>query len=131
MRTKTRVWALAVVLLALSFTVAPAPAQATCQGIGTVVPYAFESITVSSTAIGFTTATAFPAGQAPLMAVVTTETNPIRFRADGSNPTAAEGHLVAASSTIEVCGKAAMTNFKMIRTSADATAKVTFYGLGL
>lgn len=113
---------------------AASPAHALCNGLMAqpVTPSAFETITVSNTSIGFTAATAYPTGSdAPaIMAILTTETNSIRFRSDGIAPTAAVGHLVAASSSIEVCGAQAIRTFRMIRASADATIQATYFRLG-
>lgn len=110
------------------------PAHALCNGLmaQTVTPFAFETISVSNTSIGFTAATAYPTGSdAPaIMAIVTTETNSVRFRSDGIAPTATVGHLVAASSSIEVCGASAVRTFRMIRASADATVQASFFRQG-
>jgi hypothetical protein len=104
-------------------------AHAICQGpVSELDVIGYESITVSSTAIGFTAATFAPSGGQPaIYAYATTETNSIRFRADGIAPTATEGHLVAAPGAFEVCGLRAITNLSMIRASADATVKATYY----
>jgi hypothetical protein len=117
---------LLVVAAALLFISGADPViHAACNGFPTqTVPFAFEQITVSTVSIGFTTATLSTGNYA----IVTTETNPIRYRSDGVAPTAAVGHLAAAGSTIEVCGKAAASQFRMIRQgAADATAFATYY----
>jgi len=110
------------------------PAHALCNGLvsSSVTPFAFETITVSTVSIGFTAATAYPTGgDAPaIMAILTTETNSIRFRSDGAAPSSTVGHLVAASSSIEVCGAQAVRTFRMIRASADATIQATYYRAG-
>lgn len=126
---RLRRFILPVLAIAALLAMHERPAEATCHGFGSSPqPFAYESITVSSASIGFTSATYAPAGQtAASVALVTTETNPIRFRSDGTAPTSSEGHLAAASSQIEVCGAAAVANFRMIRTGSDATAKVTFF----
>jgi len=121
---------LVAVLVALLF---PWPAMAVCNGLldRSVMPFAFETITVSTASIGFTAGTAFPSGDIPsVMAIATTETNSLRFRADGLAPSATVGHLVTAGQTIEVCGTQAMRTFRMIRASADATVSVSFYRAG-
>lgn len=102
-------------------------AKATCAGFGgSPQPFAFETITVSSSSIGFTAGTYSPTTGPAIMALVTTETNPLRFTADGTTPTGSVGHLAAASSQIEVCGTQAVRNFRMIRTGSDATVQVTY-----
>lgn len=104
-------------------------ASATCHGLSfTPQPFAKETITVSSTAIGFTSATYAPAGALRAsVAYITIETNSIRFWSDGSTPTAAVGHPAPAGQAIEVCGVPAINQFLMIRQSADATASVTYF----
>ena len=110
------------------------PAGAVCNGLVSqpVTAFAFETITVSTTSIGFTASLAYPTGAdaQSVVAIVTTETNSIRFRTDGIAPTASVGHLVVAGSTIEVCGLPAAKAFRMIRASADATISATYYRLG-
>ena len=91
----------------------------------------YESITVSSTALGFTSGTAFPGGKQPAdMAVVTIETDAIRYRVDGVAPTASEGHKAAADSSFTVYGTQNLRAFQMIRVTTDATVKVTYYRRG-
>lgn len=91
--------------------------------------FAFESISVSSSAIGFTTATwSNPTtGSAARMALVTIETNPVRWRADGTNPTASVGHLLGAGDGVKVWGATDITSIRFIATGGDATARVTYY----
>jgi hypothetical protein len=127
MRTITRLALL--VLIGIGAFSYQERALATCQGVTSqLTTLGYESITVSSASIGFTAATVAPAGgPAVIYAYVTTETNPIRFRADGPAPTASEGHLVPASSAFEVCGTTAVKNLRMIRTGSDATVKATYY----
>jgi hypothetical protein len=120
-----RIRLLLVVLIAAFALSGNEPARAACHGFTTqTAPFAFEQITVSTVSIAFTTATLAEANYA----VVSVETNPIRFRSDGGTPTAAVGHLAAAGTTLEVCGKLAARNFKMIRQgAADATVFATFF----
>lgn len=123
-----------LLLLALSLALVAQPAAPQAQGacIGfseQVLPFGFESITVSTTAVGFTTATIAPAGAGRAsVAVVTTESNPLRWRADGTNPSSTVGHVAVADTTITICGITAVANFKMIRSGAsDATVRATFF----
>lgn len=102
-----------------------------CTNDGTLVPFQFETITVSSTAVGFTSATFQPAGQTPaIMAVVTLATNDVRWRVDGIAPTAAIGHAYAATGALTVCGLQNIQQFKMIRQTSDATASVSYFRTG-
>lgn len=125
---KIRTLLLAAMAAASLLAIQP-EAKATCQGFSfSPQPFAFEQITVSNSAIGFTTATYAPTGQLPAsLAYITLETNPIRFRNDGTNPTASVGHLVNPAQTIEVCGTLAVSQMRMIRQgAADGTAMVSY-----
>lgn len=90
--------------------------------------FAYEAITVSSTAIGPTLTTIFPSGkQAASEAFITVETNPVRWRADGTDPTSSEGHLLQAGDSLSIFGTVNLKNLKFIRTGSDATLRVTYY----
>lgn len=94
-------------------------------------PFAYETITVSSTALGFTTATAFPDGLQPAdAAFVSVETDAIRFRVDGIVPTAAIGHKIASDGSFWVYGTLNCRKLRMIRVTNDATIRVTYYRRG-
>lgn len=111
------------VILALISPVAPAYAD--CPGTfnrPTIEPLGYQQLTVSSTAVAFT----LPAGPVR-MAVVMVEDNPVRFRDDGTNPSASVGTLVQPNVAILVCG-AAMNKFRAIRQGSDAKLSVHFYG---
>lgn len=120
---------LVLALLILAGTLVGTPtARATCSGLSyTPGPFAYEAITVSNVAIGFTSATYAPAAGRASVAYVSIESNPISFTSDGTTPTAAIGHQVTAGQQIEVCGVPAVNQFRMIRTGSDATAKVTYF----
>lgn len=92
----------------------------------------FESITVSTTAIGFTASKILQNETGGFKrrctkALFTVETNSIRFRLDGTAPTATVGHLMAAGDSFLVTGDTNITNMKLIRQSADATVMVTYF----
>lgn len=84
----------------------------------------FEKLTVSDTAKVLTSATYGTATKA----VVTVETNSIRFRTDGTAPDASTGHLVTAGNSIEIDTAADIANFKAIRVTSDATIQVSYFG---
>jgi len=96
----------------------------TAEQIG--IPYNFEKITVSSVVKTLTPGTP-PYGRAPSIAVLTTETDSIRLRLDGTAPTDAIGLLVAANSTVTVTGESAIKALKMIRVTSDATINVQYF----
>lgn len=95
------------------------------------VPTNDEAITVSNTAIGFTaskmvpTSGAFKNHQADA-ALVTVETNNIRFR-DAGTPTASVGHLLQPGQSVFLESGSQLINFLAIRVTNDATIYVTYY----
>lgn len=96
-----------------------------CPGITTdVSPIAnsYEQITVSTTAVGLTV---------PLkakIAVVTVESQPIRYRDDTTDPTDTVGVLVSPGATLIVCSHS-LGRFKAIRQGgSDASLSVSYYG---
>ena len=102
-----------------------------CTNSPFLTPFAFEQITVSSTALGFTAATAFPDGlPGAAMAVVSVESNAVRYRADGIVPTAAVGMPIAVDGVVTVCGALSIKRIKFIRVSSDATISVHYYREG-
>lgn len=124
-----KVAVVATLLLAL-LAVADGVPAASCLGYMTQVePFAFETVTVSTTAIGFTAATYAPSvTRKASYAIISVEAQPIRYRVDGSNPTSAVGHPAVANDQLEVCGISAVTNFRAIRSGGtDSSLSVTFY----
>jgi len=83
---------------------------------------AYESISVSSTAVILTVATY---GARP-HAFITVETAPIRFRLDGTAPTASEGHLADPGDIIHLHNHDQLEDFQAIRTGADAVIKCAY-----
>jgi len=62
-------------------------------------------------------------------AVITSETDSIRYTFDGTDPVAATtGHLLLAGSVLTVHGYANIAKLKMIRVTADATIHVSYFG---
>jgi hypothetical protein len=99
-----------------------------CTNAGSLAPFAFEEIDVSSTAKSFTIATAFPDGlKGADLAVAFVEDDAVRYRADGLAPTATVGMLVAVSTSFTVCGEASIRKIRLIRVTADADVSVTYY----
>lgn len=84
-------------------------------------PLGFQTITVAGTSIGFT----LPAGTR--MAVASVQVDNIRYRDDGTAPTATVGTLVTAGSSIVVCAPSTGP-FRMIRQTNSATVSVSYYG---
>lgn len=93
--------------------------------------FAYEAITVSSTAIGFTAGTLAKASSLYYRdvskAMVTVETAPLRFTVDGATtPTDAIGHLLNPGDIVYIDG-GDVAKFKAIRTtSTDSAIKVSY-----
>ena len=89
------------------------------------VAYAFESLTVSTTALPFTVATYTPAstGIRPIEATVTIATANVRIRLDGAAPTSTVGHLYLAGQSFVVCAPT-IPLFRTIRDTGSAVDAV-------
>lgn len=85
--------------------------------------FGFESLTVADTAVGV----AFvDAGDAERF-FATLETAQIRYRYDGTAPTAAVGHLAEIGDVIVIEGTSNIANFKAIRTgSTSGVLRITY-----
>lgn len=98
---------------------------------GNCVDYA--TLTVGSTAVGLDSANpALTAGATVIGAIITVETDQVRWRADGTAPTSAEGHLMNVGDVLNLTDKnysSFLTNLKFIRVTADAKLKITYFGL--
>ncbi|MDY0188990.1 MAG: hypothetical protein RBR16_13820 [Syntrophus sp. (in: bacteria)] len=94
----------------------------------------YESITVSTTAIGFTATKLAPvagdySGRKAEAVLITVEDQPVRFRADGTDPSAAEGHpLLPGDERYLYWGYQDLLQVKFIRKdAADAKVKVSYF----
>lgn len=86
-------------------------------------PLGYQQLTVSGTAVGLT----LPTRGVVRIAVVVVETNSIRYRDDGTVPTASVGTPVPANGSIAISG-AAISSFRAIRTGSDAVLNIHYYG---
>lgn len=88
----------------------------------------YESVTVATVAIGFTSGTYKPSGASRAMRVVCTiETAQIRYRMDGTDPTSSEGHILGDGDTLTVLGTRNIEDFRAIRTGGTSgVIKATF-----
>jgi len=85
-------------------------------------PLGHQQITSLSSAVGFTS---IPAGTE--LAVVQAETQNVRFRDDGTNPTASVGIILVANTVYELT-PASFAACKFIEVTASAKLNVAFYG---
>jgi len=126
-------WGVLSFLLLLPCLAHSQNAECVVQGKG-LEPVAFESITVSTVAIGLTAATI--TATAAAAAYVTLETGAsLRWQTFGT-PTATTGHLVdppsggnaTASTGAWFCGRATLLGFRAIRSGGtDAVLRVSYF----
>ena len=97
-----------------------------------LVATGYEAITVSNAVKTITAGLITPVagsytGKSAIQAIISVETDQIRFRLDGGNPTDAVGHLLDIGDYFIVDGPTAIANLKMIRVTTDASVKVTVF----
>jgi hypothetical protein len=99
-----------------------------------MVPMDYEAITVSNTALPLTagkliqTGAAFAGMKQARKAMVSVETDQVRFTIDGTNtPTAAVGHLLNNGDYLILNSIEELQRFLVIRVTNDASVKVTYY----
>ncbi len=90
-----------------------------------------ERITVSNTAVGFTAATYKPTtgdfkGICANIARCVPESADIRYRVDGTDPTASVGRRIYEDGEFYIIGTQNIKKFKAIRTNTDATLDVEY-----
>jgi hypothetical protein len=92
---------------------------------GSLQPFAFETITVSTAAIGPTAATS---AEAKAVLVTNGVTNDLSWRIDGTAAADGVGHHMAADGSVYLRGGQAVKNLSMIRTSTgDCTVSLTYF----
>ena len=85
----------------------------------------FERLAVSSTAVGLAT---IPTNMAIVLVQVDIESNDIRFRADGTDPTATTGTKAKVDQILWMSNSAEeWSNFRAIRESADSVLSITYW----
>ena len=83
----------------------------------------FESVTVSTTAVTLTAATYTDCDNA----LITVETDQVRFRLDAVAPTSAIGHILDAGDTLLLSSEDQIVGARFIRSGgADATLRVSY-----
>lgn len=87
----------------------------------------FQQITSLAAAVGLTVpAAASVHAKGPRGAIITPTTQAVRFRADGTNPTASVGVRIVAGDTIVIWGK--LQDLKFIEEAASAAINVQYLG---
>ena len=90
--------------------------------------FAYESLTIGTVTTTMTSSIYAPTGQSPaIYAYLTTETDTVRYRTDGTAPTSSEGHNVAAAGSCEVNSESDIRHFNVIRSgTSNATIRITY-----
>lgn len=90
-------------------------------------PKGFRTLTAGSTAVELSDSTGgIPKGAT--RAIISVADDAIRWRDDGTAPTATVGIYVAANASIELPSKEAIEAFQAIRVSTDAELNIAYYG---
>lgn len=89
--------------------------------------YEFETLTAGAAALPFTAAKLTATNkEAAIRAWVSVVGGDIRYRCDGTAPTASIGHYVADGGTAEIEGKTNLTRFQMIAASGTAAVTISY-----
>jgi len=94
-----------------------------------VVVIDYATLTVSSTAVGLASGSPALPGNAKRM-FITIETDAVRWRADGTDPTSSEGHPIVKDDSISFTGanyRHLLENIKFIRVTNDAKIDITYF----
>jgi hypothetical protein len=87
-------------------------------------PVGFQTLTVSLTPLSLTV----PTGATS--AYLTCETNDLRYRVDGVDPTATVGHVLVKGDLLIIPGRALLTGMRMLRLGAGDTVLSCSYFAG-
>lgn len=89
-------------------------------------PYAYERLTVTNAVVQQLNAV-YRASSGAIF--ITVETNNIRYRVDGGNPSAINGHLVVAATyqNLWLTDSKSIRDFRMIGIGGNAIVSVTYY----
>jgi hypothetical protein len=97
------------------------------------IPGEYEVVTVGATVTGLTPTKITPvsgpyARMSARAALVSSENGDLRFRIDGGQPGANDGHYLVSGDTLVLTGTQALQQFQAIRTGdANATLRVTYF----
>jgi hypothetical protein len=91
----------------------------------------YATLTVSSVAVGLASASpSLTAGSSVRRAFISVEDDDVRWRADGTNPTDSEGHLVEVGDYLSFMDRNyddLLTKIRFIRVTADAKLKISYF----
>lgn len=90
-------------------------------------PKGFRTLAISTVAKSLSEATGGIPSSA-IRAIISVATDAIRWRDDGTAPTASVGIYVAANASIELPSREAILAFQAIRVTNDATLNIAYYG---
>lgn len=97
------------------------------------IPGDYEAVTVGAQAVTLSLAKIKPqtgpyARLEARAALMTSEGGDIRFRFDGSPPTASEGHYFTSGDTLVITGTQALQQFQALKAGTDnSTLRVTYF----
>ena len=87
-------------------------------------PFYYEKVTIATDAVSRLNQTYREDSKGIFLTV---ETNSIRFRIDGGDPDANDGHVVIAGGNVYLIDPKSVRNLRMIAVDGAATAIVTYY----
>lgn len=83
----------------------------------------FQTLALAASAVGLPAQSARRANRA----WITVETGPVRYRLDGEDPTAADGHLLSIGDSLELEHRDQLQRARFIATGASAALRVSFF----
>jgi len=87
----------------------------------------YQDLTVQGTAVGLTV----PTSPTARSAIITVETDQVRFTVDTTTPTSTKGHLLNAGDLLELGNTEMLSNARFIKVTSDATLRITYFGGGV
>jgi hypothetical protein len=97
------------------------------------IPGEYEVVTVGATVVGLTPTKITPvtgpyARMSARAALVSAENGDLRFRIDGGQPSASNGHYLVSGDTLVLTGTQALQQLQSIRAGdTDGTLRVTYF----
>lgn len=89
-------------------------------------PYAFESKTVSSTALKLASSVYATGAAEPVLARVSAANDALYYRLEGA-PATSGSHLLPVNTNLDIYGAAAIRNASFLRVTNDAVISVTYF----